>query len=95
MEVDLQGEDDVPDAENNLCLDDDDPLAHLGRATDRLIEGHHADVDVGPTVDSVKTQSNEKAAKAKKKRKRKGEKAKEAAVERPLVKKKKKERAQS
>jgi len=93
----LQDEGDVPGAESNLHLEDYDPLALLGKGTDRLLESCNADAGVGPTVDSVRTQSDERAAKAEKKRKRKEEKAKtkEAAVKGSPVKKQKKEKAQS
>lgn len=57
---------------------------HLGRGTDRLMDTRNADTGVGPTVDSLRTQSD------KKKRKRKEK--KESAVEGPPVKRKKKEK---
>jgi len=96
VEADFQGEDDVPDAESNLRVENNDPFANLVKGTDRLIENTDADVAVGPAVESVNARSGEKAAKAEKKRKRDGEKAKtkEATVERPPLKKKKKGKAQ-
>jgi len=82
IEVDSQDEGHGHDAEGNPPPEDDDPF------TDRLIESRNADVDVGPTVDSVRIQSDEKVEK-KRKRKEKA-KTKEAAGEKPPVKKKKK-----
>jgi len=97
VEVDFQGEGDIPDAEGNLHIEDDNPFTHLGKATDRLVESFNADVGVGPAVDPVNTQRGKKAAKAEKKRTRKEGKAKtkETAVERSPLKKKKKEKSQS
>jgi len=96
VEVDFQGEGDVPDAESNPRLENDDPFTDLGKATDRLIESFNVHASVGLAADSVNTQSGERAAKAEKKRIRKEQKAKEkeAAIERPPLKKKKKEKAQ-
>ena len=96
VEADFQSEGDVPDAESNLRVENDDPFTDLGKGTDRLIENFNADVGVGPAVESVNTQSGEKAAEPEKKRRRKEEKAKtkEAAVKRPPLKKKKKEKVQ-
>lgn len=97
VEADFQGEGDVPDAESNLRVENDDPFADLGKGTDHLIESLNADVGVGTAVESVNTQSGEKAAKPEKKRRRKEEtaKTKEAAIKRPpLKKKKKKEKVQ-
>ena len=79
MGASSQDEDHDHDAEGSL---------HPGRDTDRLMDTCNADTGVGPTVDSLRTQSD------KKKRKRK-EKKKESAVEGPPVKRKKKEKAQS
>lgn len=92
VEVDFHGEGDVPDAESNLRVENDDPFTDLVEGTDRLIESTNADVAVGPAVESVNARSGEKAAKTEKKRKRNGERAKtkEAAVERPPSKKRKK-----
>jgi hypothetical protein len=96
VDIDFQGEGDLPDAESNLPVEDDGPFTDLGKRTDRLIESSNADVGVGLAVDSLNIQRGENAAKAEKKRKSKDEKAKtkKAAVEAPL-KKKKKDKAQS
>ncbi len=96
VEADFQGEGDVPDAERNLRIENDNPFTDLVTGTDRLIESTNADVAMGPAMEPVNARSGEKAAKAEKKRKRNGEKAKtnEATVERPPLKKKKKEKAQ-
>jgi hypothetical protein len=99
VEVDFQGEGIVPDAESNPPFENDDPFTDLGKGTDRLIESFNVQAGVGLAVDSVNTQSGEKAEKAEKKRKIKEQKAKaktkakDATIERPPLKKKKKEKA--
>lgn len=92
MGANLQDEDHDHDAGGDLHLEGDSPFAHLGKGTDRLIESRNADVGVGPTVDSLRTQNDKKAEK---KRKRKEAETKEAALEGSPVKRKKKEKAQS
>jgi len=81
MEVDLEDEDHAHDAKGILHLEDDGPF------TDRLIESRNSDIGVGPTVDSVRTQSDERAEKKRKRKER--DKTKEAAVEGSPVKRKK------